>query len=82
MRTLFVANIGARTTEDDVRLAFEAHGGIEYVQIARDPNSGASRGVAFVRMIDSKAAAGMAKTMTGTLIAGRTIRVSLMTRNH
>ncbi|MEZ5366919.1 MAG: RNA-binding protein [Bryobacterales bacterium] len=82
MRTLFIANLDKKTTEDDVRKVFEPHGEIDYVQIAHDPNTGLSRGVAFVRMIDPKRAAGIPKVMTGTLIDGRTVRVSLMTRNH
>jgi RNA-binding protein 39 len=79
---LFVANLGKTTTEDAVRLAFEVHGRIDYVQIARDPGSGASRGVAFVRMLDPKGASRIATAMTGAVIDGRSIRVSLMTRNH
>ena len=82
MKTLFVANLGAKTTEDQVRIAFEIYGVIDSVQIARDPANGISRGVAFVTMHDSKTATAMAKSMTGTIIEGRSIRVSLLSRNH
>ena len=82
MKTLFVANLGSKTTEEDVRTAFETHGEIDNVQIARDPASGLSRGVAFVKMQDPKIASAMAKSMTGTTIEGRSIRVSLLNRNH
>ena len=82
MKTLFVANLGVKTTEEQVRLVFELHGEIDYVQIARDPGSGLSRGVAFVKMCDSKLASAMAKSMTGTIIDGRSIRVSLLSRNN
>lgn len=82
MKTLFVANLGAKTTEDSVRSVFEAQGHIDNVQIARDPASGVSRGVAFVRIDDAKLATAMAKSMTGTIIDGRSIRVSLLSRSH
>jgi RNA recognition motif-containing protein len=82
VKTLFVANLGVKTTEEDVRTAFESHGVIDYVQIARDPANGVSRGVAFVRMQDPKIASTMAKSMTGTSIEGRSIRVSLLSRSH
>ena len=82
MKTLFVANLGAKTTEDAVRAVFETRGKIDDVQIGRDPGSGVSRGVAFVRIDDPKLASAMAKSMTGTLIDGRSIRVSLLSRNH
>ena len=82
MKTLFVANLGAKTTEEQVRTVFELHGAIDNVQIARDPANGISRGVAFVTMHDPKTANAMAKSMTGTVIEGRSIRVSLLSRNH
>jgi len=82
VKTLFVANLGAKTTEDAVRSVFETQGKIDDVQIGRDPASGVSRGVAFVRIDDPKLAATMAKSMTGILIEGRSIRVSLLSRNH
>ncbi len=82
MRTLFVANLGAKITEEEVRSAFEIHGDIDSVQIARDPANGNSRGVAFVRMQDPKNAAAMVSAMTGSTIEGRSIRVSLISRNH
>ena len=82
MRTLFVANLGSKTTEEEVRTAFELHGDIDSVQIARNPENGLSRGVAFVRMQDPKLAAAMVGSMTGSTIEGRSIRVSLISRNH
>ncbi|MEZ5362988.1 MAG: RNA-binding protein [Bryobacterales bacterium] len=82
MRTLFVANLGKQTTEDQVRMAFETHGEVDSVQIAHDPGSGVSRGVAFVKMLDAKLASAMAKSMTGAVIEGRSIRVSLLSRTN
>lgn len=82
MKTLFGANLTAATTEEQVRSIFELYGEIDYVQIAHDPANGLSRGVAFVRMFDPKLAAAMAKSMTGTVIEGRSIRVSLLSRNN
>ena len=82
MRTLFVANLDTKTTEEAVRVAFEIHGLIDYVQIARNPANGSSRGVAFVRMQDPKRAAAIPGVMTGSMIDGRSIRVSLLSRNH
>ena len=81
MRTLFVGNLDVRTTEGQVRLVFAAHGQIDSVKIARDPASGRSRGVAFVKMCDASLALTMSKSMTGTMIDGRSIRVSLLSRN-
>ena len=82
MKTLFVANLSVRTTAERVRSTFELHGDIDSVKIAHDPASGRSRGVAFVTVHDPKRASAMAKSMTGTIIEGRSIRVSLLTRGH
>ena len=82
MRTLFVANLGTKITEEDVRSAFERHGIIDSVQLARDPANGVSRGVAFVRISDDKRAAATVTAMTGSTIEGRSIRVSMISRSH
>ena len=47
---LYVGNLPFTSSEDDVREAFEAFGGVEEVTIVMDRDTGRPRGFAFVTM--------------------------------
>jgi RNA recognition motif-containing protein len=47
---LYVGNLSVDVTESDLRLLFGRFGKIESVAVAKDPESGVSRGFAFVEM--------------------------------
>jgi len=47
-KTLFVARIDYKTTEESLKNAFEKYGTIENLHLVRDVNSGQSKGYAFI----------------------------------
>ena len=47
---IYVGNLSHDVTEDELRQAFEAFGGVESVNIVKDRLSGQSRGFGFVQM--------------------------------
>ena len=47
---IYVGNLSYEATQDDIRLAFEAHGAVSSVSIIMDKMTGRSRGFGFVEM--------------------------------
>ena len=47
---IYVGNLSYRTTEDELRTAFEAYGAVSSTSIIRDRDSGQSKGFGFVEM--------------------------------
>ncbi|KQK23594.1 RNA-binding protein 39 isoform X1 [Brachypodium distachyon] len=78
-RKLYVGNLHANITEDQLRQVFEPFGLVELVQLPVDPLTGLCKGFGFVqfaRLEDAKAA----QSLNGQLdIAGRVIKVSAVT---
>ena len=50
MKNIFVGNISFRTTEDEIRSLFQAHGTVERVSMVTDRDTGQKRGFCFVEM--------------------------------
>lgn len=74
---VYVGNLGATTTEDVLRAAFSAAGGVvKKVVIMRTPQNGRSRGFGFVRFASEEEAAAAIRTMNGVDVEGRQIKVS------
>ncbi|MGL6195428.1 MAG: RNA recognition motif domain-containing protein [Thermoguttaceae bacterium] len=63
---LYVGNLSYRTTENDVRKAFEKHGTVETVSMIIDNESGRSKGFAFVQMNDRDEANAAISELDGT----------------
>ncbi len=75
MNRLYVGNLPYRTTEEELREAFEAHGEVVDVNIIKDRMSGVSKGFGFVEFgTDAEAKAAM-EALNGTQFGGRTLRV-------
>ncbi|KAI4992966.1 hypothetical protein ZWY2020_007279 [Hordeum vulgare] len=78
-RKLYVGNLHANITEEQLRLVFEPFGLVELVQLPVDPLTGLCKGFGFVqfaRLEDAKAA----QSLNGQLdIAGKVIKVSAVT---
>ncbi|KAF0930924.1 hypothetical protein E2562_037136 [Oryza meyeriana var. granulata] len=78
-RKLYVGNLHANITEDQLRQVFEPFGQVELVQLPVDPLTGLCKGFGFIqfaRLEDAKAA----QSLNGQLdIAGRVIKVSAVT---
>src|SRR3974377_329337 len=58
MKNIYVGNLGAQTTEDELRSLFGKHGRVERVSILHDHATGRSRGFGFVEMPDDVGAEG------------------------
>jgi cold-inducible RNA-binding protein len=73
---LYVGNLAFHSTEEAIRTAFAAHGGISEVKLVIDRMSGQSRGFAFVTMSSDDEARLTINAMNGAFLDGRALRVS------
>ena len=73
---IFVGNMNFRTTEDDLRNAFEAHGAVEEVAVITDRETGRPRGFAFVTMASDSEAQAAIEALNGQELDGRTLNVN------
>lgn len=76
MKNLYVGNMEATTTEQDLRTAFATYGPVEVVTIITDRATGLPRGFGFVEMTADKDAQEAVLGLNGSLMAGRAIVVS------
>ena len=74
-KKLYVGNLSFETTEDELRQAFEKHGGVTSVKVITDRDTGRPRGFAFVEMDDASAAEAARRALDGTDVGGRNLRV-------
>ena len=72
---LFVARLSFEASEEDVRNLFSTHGEITECSIAKDRDTGKSRGFAFVKFASRKAGEKAIKELDGAEIHGRKISV-------
>src|ERR1700759_2839639 len=73
---LYVGGIPYRTTEDEMRTAFEEAGTVTSVSIISDRLTGRSRGFGFVEMADEAAAQAAIDRWDGKEFDGRMLSVS------
>jgi RNA recognition motif-containing protein len=76
MTNIYVGNISFQTTEDELRDAFAAFGGIERVNIVTDRDTGQPRGFAFVEMTEKDSAEKAIAQLDGSDLGGRAIKVN------
>ena len=76
MKNLYVGNMEASTTDDDLKTAFAAYGPVETVTIVKDKATGVPRGFAFVEMSDDKGAQEAILGLNGSQLAGKAITVN------
>lgn len=74
---LYVGGIPYRTTEDEMRTAFEEAGAVTSVSIIMDRMTGRSRGFGFVEMVDEAAAQAAVDRWDGKEFDGRMLSVSM-----
>lgn len=74
---LYVGGIPYRTTEDEMRTAFEEAGTVTSVSIISDRMTGRSRGFGFVEMADETAAQAAIDRWDGKEFDGRMLSVSM-----
>ena len=73
---LFVGGLSWNTDDEGLRQAFSKLGTVTDAKVISDRETGRSRGFGFVTMGDSASAAEAVRTMDGTSLDGRTIRVN------
>lgn len=72
---LYVGNLNFKTTEENLRDAFSAHGNVEDVAVITDRDTGRPRGFGFVTMPDADARAAI-EAMNGYELDGRPLTVN------
>ena len=72
---LFIARLSFEASEDELRNIFSAHGDVTECNIAKDRDTGKSRGFAFVKYASRKAGEKAIKELDGSEIHGRKISV-------
>lgn len=73
---IYIGNLSFKTTEDELRQAFEGFGEVSSVNIITDKFSGESRGFAFVEMTDKDAGMAAISGLNGQEMGGRTLKVN------
>jgi RNA recognition motif-containing protein len=73
---IYVGNLAAEVTDDDLRAAFEALGQVETANVIKDKFSGESRGFGFVEMPSKDEAQKAIEEMNGKELQGRAVTVN------
>ena len=76
MKNLYVGNMEASTTTEDLKAAFATYGPVEGVTIITDKMTGLGRGFGFVEMTADKDAQEAILGLNGSLMAGKAIVVN------
>jgi len=73
---IYVGNLSRKTTEPELREAFEKFGPVDSLRIVLDKKSGDSRGFAFVEMDASEHALRAITELHGQEVFGNVLKVS------
>lgn len=73
---IFVGNLSFQTSDDALRLAFEAYGEVSSAKVLVDRETNRSRGFAFVEMPDENEARSAIQALDGRTIDGRQVKVN------
>lgn len=76
MKRIYVGNLAFSATEAELRGMFEAHGAVESVSIITEPDTGRSRGFAFVEMPGDGDAEKAISALNGADVGGRPLTVN------
>lgn len=74
MKNIFVGNLHSGTTPEVIRSLFEPLGTVRNFKLMTDPDTGLSRGFAFVEMTEVEAGPAIA-ALDGKIVDGQTIQV-------
>jgi RNA recognition motif-containing protein len=74
MKNIFVGNLNSATTPEAIRSLFEPLGTIHHFKLMTDPDTGLSRGFAFIEMQDAEAGPAIAG-LDGRIVDGQPIHV-------
>jgi RNA recognition motif-containing protein len=73
---IYVGNLAYSVTEDQLQSAFGAFGDVASVSLITDKFSGQSKGFGFVEMPDNSSADTAIKSLDGTPLGGRNMKVN------
>jgi RNA recognition motif-containing protein len=73
---IYVGNLPFKTTEADLRQAFEAFGSVAAVNIIMDRETGRSRGFGFVEMPNAEEGKKAIESINGMSFGGRNLTVN------
>ena len=76
MKNLYVGNMEASTTAEQLKAAFATYGPVEIMNIVTDKATGVGRGFGFVEMTEDKDAQEAILGLNGSLLAGKAIVVN------
>ena len=76
MKNIYVGNLDFNSTEDELRLAFEAFGHVNKVTIVTDRDTGQKRGFGFVEMADDTEGMNAIAGLAGATLGGRALMVN------
>ncbi|GJJ68818.1 RNA-binding protein 23/39 [Entomortierella parvispora] len=76
---LYVGSLNFDMTEEELQRELEKVGPLEFVKLHRDADTGKSKGFAFVQYKDLETAKKAMVDLNGQVLAGRTIKVGLVT---
>ena len=76
MKRIYVGNLAFSATEAELRGMFESHGPVESVSIITEPETGRSRGFAFVEMPSDGDAEKAISALNGADVGGRPLTVN------
>ena len=75
-KKLYVGNLAYSVTDEDLKNLFSQSGTVESVMVISDKVSGQSKGFGFVEMADAGGADAAIKSLDGTELKGRNIKVN------
>jgi RNA recognition motif-containing protein len=75
-KKVYVGNLSFDTTEDKLRVLFEAHGEVSSINMITDRYTGRSRGFAFVEMATEEAAEAAITALDGQMVDERPLKVA------
>jgi len=73
---IYIGNLSYEVTEEDLKEAFEAFGGVETVKVIKDNYTGRSKGFGFVEMPAKGEAESAIEGLNGKELKGRTLKVN------
>lgn len=76
---MYVGNLSFSVNEDDLKAVFSEFGEVVSVNIIKDKYSGKSKGFGFVEMPDNSEADKAIKSLNGSQLQGRDIKVNQAT---
>lgn len=75
-KKIYVGNLSYKTTEEELKSLFEAHGPVSSVKIITDRESGRSKGFGFVEMETEQDGRSAIAALNSAEVGGRQIRVN------